>query len=146
MFCRVLLDNLIRLVLEERWRGEHAGTIPARLARDAQMIGWKTRDITFISKHLDIKLLGQEGFSFISDSQTSERQTLLFSETTDSFITPFVIKVLFSVARSLYLGPGRQNKPCYFYAACSRHSILLMVNWPAGCWPRIENLDKKDKI
>ena len=96
------------------------------------MIGWKTRDITFINHLIDIKLLGQEGFSFISDSQTSERQTLLFSETTDSFITPFVIKVLFSVARSLYLGPGRQNKLCYFDAACARHSILLMVNWPAG--------------
>ena len=117
-------------MLEERWRGEHAGTIPARLARDAQVIGWKTRDITFINHIIDIKLLGQEGFSFISDSQTSERQTLLFSETTDSFITPFVIKVLFSVARSLYLGPAEQA----LLFLCCLLQTFYSLNGKLACW------------
>ena len=73
MFCRVLLDNLIRLVLEERWRGEHAGTIPARLARDAQVIGWKTWDITFIN---NIQILNFWVRRVLALSQTVRRQSV----------------------------------------------------------------------
>ena len=65
-------------MLEERWRGEHAGTIPARLVRVAQLIGWKTRDITFINNILILNFWGRRVLAYLRQSDVRASDSVVF--------------------------------------------------------------------